>query len=723
MQLARIGLVSLLLLGIILMTTAFTNAVPPMAIALVEGRTHDQAHDTGYLDWSGNIQYVYMAHRDSSALPPEEGSVSCGSGCWEWVTRIGNGGTVSGSLDRDASYFEVMVASSHDGSVGNATLRACSSVRTNDMYGGPGAGLPGFVSLILPVPAGCRSWSLSASGGYIDFRSVDVIYSGAAPTPTNTSTLAPTITPSRTSTSTSIPTSTYTLTPTLTFTPTLTPTFTPTLTPTNTPTATATNTPSPTPTPLPPEITGQIVCDLWGDAGWCRGNETLELVASDPQGFDVAISGDLSGAPFSCRDSCSVPLPEGTGTANYMVISASGRTANGSSTWQRDSTPPVLNILLPPLNGRNGWYVTPIDVSADASDPISGLYSVEGSMDEGITWNSFPISIPDGVFSVTAYAKDIAGNEAMKSQVVRVDTIPPITQFTSHVNAEVVHGSVMLVGKLVDETSGADSGELSLDGGTSWQTVSMGADNNLSFAWNTNEVPNGQYTLQMRGLDLAGNLGKADSITLVVDNKPPRVSLTERWWIWESGQLKVSPNYFPIARAKVIISDPQYRWPELVLNFDPEKVPNSISWDRRFADGTVAPSGWYRVVAVACDVNDLCGSDEGIVEIPIMAISTTTFTPSPTLTSTMTAQGTPRATENPATSTPVIALPSPEIVPEPTQPTRSIPFWQMLGLLGLFLAIASASVVDPRPAALDRLRESVKRISDQNNIDLSKHEQ
>jgi hypothetical protein len=52
-----------------------------------------------------------------------------------------------------------------------------------------------------------------------------------------------------------------------------------------------------------------------------------------------------------------------------------------------------------------------------------------------------------------------------------------------------------------------------------------------------------------------------------------------------------------------------------------------------------------------------------------------------------------------------------------------MPFWQTLGLLGLFLAIASSSVVDPRPAALDRLRESVKRISDQNSINLSKHQQ
>jgi hypothetical protein len=44
-------------------------------------------------------------------------------------------------------------------------------------------------------------------------------------------------------------------------------------------------------------------------------------------------------------------------------------------------------------------------------------------------------------------------------------------------------------------------------------------------------------------------------------------------------------------------------------------------------------------------------------------------------------------------------------------------------LLGLFLAISSASVVDPRPAALNRLRESIYLISKQKDIDSSKDDE
>lgn len=250
MQRVRIGFISFLLSVILLLTAAFTHAAPPMAISLVEGRTYDQAHDSGYIDWSGPVQYVYLTHRDNTVLPPEEGGASCNSGCTEWVTRLGNGGTASGSFNRDASYFEALVAFSPNTNVGSATLRACSSVITWYLYNGSGS-LPGFVSMGLTVPAGCRAWSLSASGGYVDYRSVDVNYSALPPTPTQTATPLPTLTSSPTQTATVVPTSTYTMTstPTATDRATSSPTDEP--SPTHTVTSTATSTPSQTSTCTP----------------------------------------------------------------------------------------------------------------------------------------------------------------------------------------------------------------------------------------------------------------------------------------------------------------------------------------------------------------------------------------------------------------------------------------------------------------------------------------
>ena len=163
------------------------------------------------------------------------------------------------------------------------------------------------------------------------------------------------------------------------------------------------------------------------------------------------------------------------------------------------------------------------------------------------------------------------------------------------------------------------------------------------------------------------------------------MSITERWWIWETGQLKVSTNHFPIARIQVTIRDPQKRWEELVLDFDPGKNSYIVKWDRRFGDGTLAPAGEYPVLAVACDVNGLCGQDTGRIVIPVMATSTATLIPSPTATTTQTpaAIPTPSPTQIMPSATPFLITPIPEKNPEPSR--SSFPLWQILGLLGLFL--------------------------------------
>jgi hypothetical protein len=435
----------------------------------------------------------------------------------------------------------------------------------------------------------------------------------------------------------------------------------------------------------------------------------LELTASDPQGFDVTITGDLNGVPFTCGDSCDLPLPEGIGIANYTVTSTSGRTASGLSTWQRDGTPPDLEVSLPPVDGRNGWHVSEVDLSAMATDTISGIASLLISIDGGASWVNPPIHFTDGSHAILIHARDVAGNEVTASRVIRIDTVSPVAQITSHSNGEVVQGDVRLTGSLMDDMSGPEGGEVSVDEGNTWQAVLMSAGDSWSYNWHSGEVPNGEYTIQMRGMDHAGNFGDVVSVKLTVDNAPPAVSITERWWIWETGTLKVSSNHFPIASIQVTIRDPQKRWKELVLDFDPGRNSYIVKWDRRFGDGTLAPVGEYPVLAVACDVNGLCGQDAGRIVIPEMATSTATLTPSPTATSTLMPSVTPVATQIPPTPTLVTITPIPE---EPPKLVRfSLPLWQIIGLLGLFMVIASASVVDPRPKALERLSETFKTMS------------
>ena len=145
------------------------------------------------------------------------------------------------------------------------------------------------------------------------------------------------------------------------------------------------------------------------------------------------------------------------------------------------------------------------------------------------------------------------------------------------------------------------------------------------------------------------------------------------------------------------------------MDFDPGKNSYIVKWDRRFGDGMLAPAGEYPVLAVACDVNGLCGQDAGRIVIPEMATSTPTLTPSPTATSTLMPSITPVATQIPPTPTLVLITPVPEETPDPA--LSSLPLWQIIGLLGLLMMIASASVVDPCPKALERLGETFKVLS------------
>lgn len=539
-------LLASLLLLLLLLTSGLVLARPLNAVSLLEGRTYDQAHDTGYIDWTGPVQYVSLIHKDGTSLPPDEGGTYCGAGCREEITRISNGGEVSGSFDRNTTYFEVMVAFSHDFNVGDAVLSACSATSTYTLYAGPGFSLPGFVSMPMNVPAGCRTWTLTASGGYVDFRSVDVYYVAAPPTATATLTLPPTSTPTRTSVPSVTPTGTATSTAT----------WTPTSTATNTATVTHTTTPSRTPT--------------------STATHTMT-----PSSTSTATA-----------TATSTVTPSRTPTSTITVTTFPTNTLTPTATSSRTPTATAT------------WTFTPSPTNTATRTPLP-------------------------TFTQTA-------------------TFTAIATFT------------------------------------------------------TSRTPT--FTPTMTALPL-----------------PPAVSLTEHWWIWEFGLLHITPKTYPIASVKLTIYDPQDRWPAVTLEIDPRKESELVIWDRHFADGTLAPSGEYPVQVRVCDDHKLCASAAGRISIPDGVWPTMTPTITQTTTSTVLPSSTPTRTRIPASSTPVVALPSPTPsapIPQPTQ----WPLWQVLGLAGLMIVIASASVVDPRPLALRQLGDVMEQMANRNQLDSSQDE-
>ena len=151
---------------------------------LRNGRTYDQ--ELNYIQWNGSVSYINLFHRDNTSLPPSEGGAYCGSGCTEQVTRIQSGSSISGNFTY-LQTFNVQVAYSGDFNVGSAIVRACGqTIRTEDLYIA-NQGVPGFNNLPSPawnVPtAGDCTWSITASGGYVDVRAVTTTYR-TTPAPT-----------------------------------------------------------------------------------------------------------------------------------------------------------------------------------------------------------------------------------------------------------------------------------------------------------------------------------------------------------------------------------------------------------------------------------------------------------------------------------------------------------------------------------------------------------
>ena len=141
---------------------------------LHRGRTYDQERD--YIEWHGSVNYVNLYHRDNTYKPSSEGGASCAKGCTEQVTRIHDGASISGNFTF-LEGFSVQAAYSGNSNVGRVIVKACGkTVFNQDLYT-PGSSVPGFNNLPAPewsVPtSGDCTWSITASGGYVDVRAVD----------------------------------------------------------------------------------------------------------------------------------------------------------------------------------------------------------------------------------------------------------------------------------------------------------------------------------------------------------------------------------------------------------------------------------------------------------------------------------------------------------------------------------------------------------------------
>ncbi|MCP1113833.1 Ig-like domain-containing protein [Enterobacter bugandensis] len=166
---------------------------------------------------------------------------------------------------------------------------------------------------------------------------------------------------------------------------------------------------------------------------------------------------------------------------------------------------------------------------------------VQVSMDGGSTWVYATVSgtqwsygdtrtLTDGSYSYQVRVIDQAGNVgATTSQAVTVDTQAPqygvtidsISEDTGQSGSDFITMDTTLTinGSLGSALASDERVQISLDGGNTWLDTTV---TNLRWSYtDTRDLPDGDYTYQVRIIDQAGNVGSTASQVVTVDTTPP----------------------------------------------------------------------------------------------------------------------------------------------------------------------------------------------------------
>lgn len=171
-----------------------------------------------------------------------------------------------------------------------------------------------------------------------------------------------------------------------------------------------------------------------------------------------------------------------------------------------DTTPPVTKLLLDPLtpDGNNGWFVSNITVSFEATDDLSGVNATYYRINES-EWikvtDSFIKLENDGIYEMEFYSVDNAGNvEDVNYAELKVDQTPPEIDFLYKVYERGYKAFIRFYLNCSDATSGMNRAELYINGGL----VDWDLEEPFEWTYLYSEVF-GQVEVKTVAYDKAGN--------------------------------------------------------------------------------------------------------------------------------------------------------------------------------------------------------------------------
>jgi hypothetical protein len=286
----------------------------------------------------------------------------------------------------------------------------------------------------------------------------------------------------------------------------------------------------------PPDIQPPTVSITAPAAGNVSGTISVTASAAD----DVGVAGVqflLDGANLGTEDIASpysISWNTTTVTNGNHTLTARARDAAGNTTTSvpvavtvnNDTQAPTVSITSPAA----GTVAGTINVDANASDNV-GVAGVQFLLDGtnlgaedvaspySISWNT--TTIADGSHTLTARARDAAGNTATSVSVVvtvKNDIQAPTVSITAPAAGN-VNGTINVTANANDNV-GVAGVQFLLNG------ANLGAEDvasPYSVSWNTTTVTNGTYTLTARARDASGNTTTSAGVAVIVNNPTTQI--------------------------------------------------------------------------------------------------------------------------------------------------------------------------------------------------------
>ncbi|WP_047986388.1 S8 family serine peptidase [Ornithinibacillus californiensis] len=198
-----------------------------------------------------------------------------------------------------------------------------------------------------------------------------------------------------------------------------------------------------------PEITTPVNNTYTADdtitvSGKAMPNTEVHLYNND---VEAAVVTSVEDGTFSAD----IPLSEGQNLINARASQGEGltRLSNGVKVTL-DSSAPIVSILAP-LEGER-FNTTSVTLQAQVEDDNLDSVTVNGTEANLVDGNyEATITLEQGENSVTVTARDLAGNEAIQTVTVDVDSVAPVIVIDTPANGETTHKkSVKLEGQVTD---------------------------------------------------------------------------------------------------------------------------------------------------------------------------------------------------------------------------------------------------------------------------------